>query len=101
VREIFRCGRRLNRLREGAPPQNRGYGHAVFKIDAATYGAFRRCTEAFGLAIEVEYPRVPGEERSIDFDDDRFEPHTDTWRERLNRYAEQEAPAAAVQRGFV
>lgn len=74
---------------EGEPSCRSDYGHVAFKIDGESCEEYLKRIQSLGLEMEPGRTRVEGEGMSIyfrDFDGHRFELHTGTLQERLERY---------------
>jgi catechol 2,3-dioxygenase-like lactoylglutathione lyase family enzyme len=79
-------------LMQGQSPAERTYNHIAFKVSESDFDAYRFKTEALGIDIKPERPRVKGEGRSLyfyDFDNHLFEIHTGTLSERLKTYSDR------------
>ena len=80
---------------QGEPPRERSYQHVAFAVAANDLPVYEARLRALGVEVRPPRPRVPGEGESLyfhDFDNHLFELHTGTLHERLQRYAEPEAP---------
>lgn len=80
---------------QGQPPAQRHYQHVAFAVDAAALPGYRQRLEALGVEFLPTRPRIDGEGESLyfhDFDNHLFELHTGTLRQRLECYAQADAP---------
>ncbi len=75
---------------QGEPPSPRTYNHVAFYVPDDELNGYIEKIKLSGAEIRTGRPRVSGEGRSVyfyDFDNNLFELHTGTLRERLDRYA--------------
>jgi catechol 2,3-dioxygenase-like lactoylglutathione lyase family enzyme len=77
-------------IMQGEPPSPRTYNHVAFYVPDDELNGYIEKIKLSGAEIRTGRPRVSGEGRSVyfyDFDNNLFELHTGTLRERLDRYA--------------
>jgi fosfomycin resistance protein FosX len=70
-------------------PVDRSYRHVAFKVEAAELPVFEAKLRGLGVEVKAARPRVEGEGDSLyfyDFDNNLFELHTGTLKQRLERY---------------
>jgi catechol 2,3-dioxygenase-like lactoylglutathione lyase family enzyme len=71
-------------------PAPRSYRHVAFQVPEHELGAYEARLRSIGVEIRPPRPRVDGEGLSLyfyDFDNNLFELHTGTLKQRLERYA--------------
>lgn len=76
-------------LMEGEPT-DRSYRHVAFEVNETDLPEYEARLRSFGVEIRPPRPRVEGEGMSLyfyDYDNNLFELHTGTLKQRLTRYS--------------
>jgi catechol 2,3-dioxygenase-like lactoylglutathione lyase family enzyme len=82
-------------IMEGDPLPMKTYNHVAFQIADCDYNMYLERIKSLGLELREGRARVRGEGRSIYFydnDNQMFELHSGTLKERLARYAQVKVP---------
>jgi fosfomycin resistance protein FosX len=72
-------------------PTERSYRHVAFSVNEADLPEYEGRLRALGVEVKPPRPRVTGEGLSLyfyDYDNNLFELHTGTLKDRLKRYAQ-------------